>query len=240
MRFFQIDTREDLTTVTLNHIENANSFGLEQALELQQILSQISSRVLLFQSVSSRFFCTGGNLKRYAQQSTAEEGRSDNRQIAEVLSQLCELPVLKVVWVNGDCFGGGTELISCFDLVWASPHSFLGFWQRKVALTFGWGSYARLIQRMKRADIKRLLIQGNSFSAYHAYQLGLVDKVFPVSSFDAELEKLIQNEQALPKGPLEVIHKLEESNEADTFEQLWFTPEHREILNQYKNKASKT
>ena len=57
--------------VTFLNAKQGNSFGVEQAQDLQKIIEQNKKdkqiKALVFLSKHPRFFCTGGNLKFYAQ-----------------------------------------------------------------------------------------------------------------------------------------------------------------------------
>ncbi|HEX4924321.1 MAG TPA: enoyl-CoA hydratase/isomerase family protein, partial [Bdellovibrionales bacterium] len=143
----QVHTEDSIALLILDHEDRGNSFGSNEAAVLAKTLKNKSLRGLILTGIGTRFFCTGGNLSEQAatgaQKAFAAQGR-----VREALQALQKWPHPTVALVNGDCFGGGTELVSAFDLVLATPHALFGFWQRKLGLTYGWGGGARLLRRL--------------------------------------------------------------------------------------------
>ena len=91
-----------------------------------------------------------------------------NRKIRVQLKQLAHLPVPTLALVDGECYGGGVELLSCFDFIYSTPTSQFGLWQRKVGLTFGWGGGVRLLKRMSEHQLKQLCLEAKTLTALEA------------------------------------------------------------------------
>lgn len=212
--------------------ETANAYGVTEAQELIKILKGAKKKAhyLVWQSALPNIFCSGGDLAAYRKMKNKAEGLKANAQIRRSLTLLAEWPGVKIGLVAGDCLGGGVELLSAFDFIVASSSSRFGFWQRRQTLSYGWGGFSRLTRRLGKAKTKQLLLQGESISAWQAQRFGLVDEVVPSHLLLDKAEKYLQNLKRWPEEPLRALSQLESKNETTTFNQLWFSPKHQNIL----------
>ncbi len=233
----QIGDREaTIGSIVFHDPESRNSFRLETAREFAKLLIKIEKTcdALLFEA-EGRVFCSGGNLSDHKKQG-AVRGRAANREITKVLSTLNELKIPTVALVDGDALGGGVELLSAFDVVIASPHILLGFWQRRLGLAFGWGGGARLSKRLGGARLSRAGLEARAFTADEALEIGLVDIVTARharhATAQAELTRLV----SWPEQSVSAFkaHKKTSAAEARAerglFEKLWFGIAHRAFL----------
>jgi enoyl-CoA hydratase len=229
----------EILTLNFEDPSSRNSFSLRAARELRSVLQKQKEagkfKALVF-APRGRVFCSGGNLSDYAAMKRPEEGKVVNREITAILTELSELPVPTICLVNGDCFGGGVELLSAFDFVHSAPHAFFGLWQRKIGLTFGWGGGERLEKRLGTQKLRALALSAEVFSAHEALGWGLVDRVHRapslVPSAKAHLDKII----GLPRSPVAPLKKWQAQSEKETFETLWWNEEHLAVLRKFSGK----
>ena len=222
----------DLLTLTFTHPAGGGSFGLEQARDLEKALKKKKwGGLLLRGDIRERVFCSGGNLKAYAGLSTKAQGHKMNREIRKILSDISKMSMPKACVVTGDCYGGGVELISCFDFIVTVPHGLFAFWQRRMGLTFGWGGAERLERRMARKDLLALSASMRSFGAHEALRLGLVDEVVATPFAEERAREWLQRTISA-KAPL-LRHS---SQETRLFEKLWLSPEHQKALAKYRSR----
>lgn len=214
-----------------------NSLSLSTAEELSSLLQKYaedSKCQALILNAQGRIFCSGGNLSDYGKMQDAHEGMAVNHRIAEILHELSCFPKPTIAVVNGDCFGGGVELLSAFDFVLSSPHPLFALWQRKIGLTFGWGGGARLEQRLGLHQLRSLALSVESLSAYRAHDLGLIDEIHHEAVL---LERSRQRAKALiglPKAPIHALKNWTVGNEQESFHRLWWNEEHRQVLKAFK------
>lgn len=215
--------------------ENRNSFSLAESRQLKEALDLALNKKLKFFVLThrGRVFCAGGNLKDYASLNTKEEGVEINTEIGETLQRLSQAPIATLVYLQGDAFGGGVELASAFDFIWASPSSFLGLWQRKVGLSFGWRGAERLLKRLDEKRLSSLGLEARSISSYEALEIGLVDRVVEPQSWQRELRRWIEQQRVLPQAPVAAWKDL--SREKAEFETLWWSESHLSILKPKKS-----
>lgn len=227
--------------LTIDHPTQGNSFGLEAAESLLDSLrtaQNLRDCQGLMLTATGRLFCAGGNLDDYARMQRASEGRKVNRRISKILGELRKWPLPTVCAVSGDCYGGGVELISTFDKILSAPHVLLGLWQRRVALSFGWGGAARLAERIGEARLRQLAIEARSLSAYEALRIGLVDEVHLPNLLEQRAREWLTAQAHLPRGPIEGLKTLAVDREQTLFERLWWSREHREILRKRRARRS--
>ncbi len=226
---------------TICHLKIENpkegqSYGPSEAAALIKLVKSKEFKTctgLIWTTATNGIFCSGGNLKYYKKQTKRLQGIQTNRQIALSLKMLAECQVPTVALVDGDCLGGGIELLTAFDFVLSTPRSFFGLWQRRIGLTFGWGGGARMEARIGPKKTIQYALRANSFSAFEAQMLGLIDQVVPQSQLEAEALRFILKSQALPQTPFLSIKKWISSNEKSIFEKLWFNKDHRHVLSHF-------
>lgn len=225
--------------LTLDNSRKGNSFGLQEAEDLSSALNEYDDNVkgLVFVSAVPGLFCAGGNLKDYIRHGSAEEGYKVNRAITSVLEELSQFSGFKLALVDGDCFGGGMELLSAFDRIHATPASCFGFWQRRVGLTFGWGGWHRWRKKIPEKDLHLLSIEARTFGAHEAFQLGIVDQIISAESLWAQALHWVKQQGALPQKPMRSFKELCDGKEEQlVFENIWWNEEHRERLQQFFRK----
>ena len=200
----------------------SNAFSVDEATQLESLLANADGvKGLIWQSGHERIFCSGGNLRFYRSQSDQKVNLKANRKIRKALDSLSVARFPTVVVLNGDVYGGGVEILSAFDYVLAYPHIFLGFWQRKQALTFGWGGGLRLRRRISRGLMSQLSLTAKNFSAYEALEKNLIDKVVAEGNAEREALLWIEKQGSLSDSPIEAIKKWSPHSERPFFEKLW-------------------
>ena len=92
--------------------------------------------------------------------------------------------------VNGFALGGGTELALACDFIYASENAKFG--QPEVALGIfpGFGGTQRLPRLIGKAKAKELIMTGKHISAREAFELGIVNRVFPQASLMEEAQRV--------------------------------------------------
>lgn len=208
------------------------SFGVEEAKSLEKLL-KTDIRAIIWSGLPGKLWCSGGNLKYYAGLKKREDGILANRKITKALIALTEFQGPTVACLTGDVFGGGLELLSCFDHVMAAPHIYVGLWQRRIALTFGWGGGWRLKNRMGRKALLQKALTAETISAQEALRHKLVDQILPERSLDEHALKWIAVFEGLPKAPIKSLKNWDFKKESKIFEKLWLNKEHVKILQSF-------
>jgi enoyl-CoA hydratase len=231
IEMLELQIKNHVAYLALNHPGRGNSFGIEEADALSQALKTKGLMGLVLTGSGHRFFCTGGNLSQQAKARSAKVALSQQLHIRKALAALDQVPFPTVALVNGDCFGGGTELLSCFDHVVTAPHCLFGFWQRRLGLSYGWGGGQRLLRRVKDQALRQRTLTTQLFSAFEALKIGLVDDISDPNDFDRRAGAWLESARAF--SSYEVLKSWDVSKEAKVFNALWMNETHKAALKKH-------
>ena len=170
---------------TRNALSDAIVDGLLQACTRA---AQDSSLRIVVLTGAGGAFCAGGSLGGFASLigQPLQEGQTDpllamNRGFGDLLHALCALPQLLVCRVDGAAMGGGFGLVCCADHVVATARSVLG--TPEVTLGLPPAQIAPFVwQRLGESAARQCLLQGLSYTAAQAQQVGLVNEVIDADS----------------------------------------------------------
>src|SRR5689334_22830361 len=151
---FRLEEQDDkIALLTFDLPEKkVNTLGQAVLMELAGVVSQLEGRSdlrgLLLRSGKAGQFIAGADLKElgalaYATKEQAAAAIGFGHQI---YGRISNLPFPTVALVDGNCMGGGTELILAMDerLVSTSPHTKIALPEVKLGLLPAWGGTQRL------------------------------------------------------------------------------------------------
>src|SRR5919106_6725689 len=87
-----------------------------------------------------------------------------------------------VAAVNGDCAGGGVELLLSTDIRAAAPHARFGLPEVKWSVYPFGGATIKLVQQIGYVHAMELLLTGRLIDAAEAARIGLVNRVVPADA----------------------------------------------------------
>jgi E-phenylitaconyl-CoA hydratase len=179
------EVAEHIATITLNRPHRLNSFDSVMLAEMEDVWGRVESdpevRVAVVLGAGDRAFCTGADLKEYA-----EAGPGAGRPIAKewsdggmrLTSAQCGVSKPVISGIHGLCAGGGlhfpadSDIVICSDdAVFVDPHTHNG--QVSAIETIG------LAARMPFGEVMRMVLTGGAYriGAQRAYELGLVSEI---------------------------------------------------------------
>ena len=251
MEVVKQERRGNALILTIDRPEAGNSLSAEVSQAFLDILDGIegdtSLRAIIITGAGNRFFCTGGDVKRYAQLTTKDELREVMRLARTVFRRFEALHVPVIAAVNGLAIGGGTEILLATDLRVVAPHAEISMPQVRLGIITGWEGYERLVRDIGFNRAMQVVTTGERFDAAEAYRLGLINKVAEdadvvgaamqfVESFDKAAPLALGRAKRVihkaASGPADEAHRLA----ADTFVDLWFTEDHREAERAFAEK----
>jgi len=186
--------------ITINRAESLNALNYEiirtLLAHIRTIRETISEgkayekfRVLTIRG-AGKAFVAGADIKvmhNCSWEEVAQFIRLGQRVMRELES--LSLPVISVV--DGYAIGGGLELALASDMIIASEVATLGQAEVNLGLIPGFGGTQRLALRTGVGRAKRLIFTGETIDAKTAYELGVVDYLFPEAKLEAETQKII-------------------------------------------------
>lgn len=187
----QVENADRVLRLTLDRPERRNALNDEVLTAMvAAVRDPGEARVVVVTGSGDRVFCSGADLAGMADDATGlerHEARSGLRELV-VAIRTCPLPV--VARVQGLCLAGGVGLALGCDVVLASsaaqfglPEVDLGLWPFMVS--------ALLAAHVSPKVAMELMLSGRRVPAGEAQALGLVSRVLPAQSFDAEADEII-------------------------------------------------
>ncbi len=233
----------------------ANSYDLEYVQELGAAVDEAAGdemvKVVLLRSASEKFFCAGADIKAFL--AGPHERNMEMIETSHLtLSSIARIPKIFVAELNGHALGGGLEIALACDLRFASDGDFrLGTPEATLGLLPGNGGTQRLPRLIGRSRALDLMITGRTVTPSEAFELGIVDKLFPV---DALHEQTLEYAATLAAGATKAIGNIKLAvnegfddglergleRERDLVEELFLSEDGREGLAAFSEKRRPT
>jgi enoyl-CoA hydratase len=165
----------------------ANAYSLEMMRQLDEavVRARFDDRVhvIVLRGGGERFFSAGANT-RMMQRETPRFLYYFSLYANETLLRLEHTPKLTIAALNGHTVGGGLEMALACDLrIAKADGGKIGLPEVNLGVLPGLGGTQRLARLVGRARAIELMAKGETFSVDRAKELGLVNEVFPASSF---------------------------------------------------------
>lgn len=192
-RCFDVDISGKVAHVRLSRPDQLNTMTADFWRELPEIATGISdeasARVVVISS-TGRHFSAGMDLSVFAGDHLAggagvEAGRSNARmrQNAQLLQwsftalERARVPVIAAV--QGGVIGGAVDLVTACDLRYASADAFFCVQEINIGMTADVGTLQRLGTVVPEGVARELAYTGRRMPAARAYEVGLVQHVYP-------------------------------------------------------------
>ncbi len=186
----KFDFFEGVAKITINRPRYHNAFTPDTTKEMCDAMVHCRENqrisVVIITGAGDKAFCSGGdqNVKDFAGYVGSDGVPRLN--ILDLQKQIRALPKPVIAMVNGYAIGGGHVLHVVCDLTIASENAIFGQTGPKVgSFDAGFGSsyLARIVGQKKAREIWFLCEQ---YSAREALEMGLVNKVVPLSGLEDE------------------------------------------------------
>ncbi len=196
-----------IARLTLNRPDASNAISLDLAESLAEATNELvvadDVRVVLLRGAGPRF-CAGGDVKAFAATGDAlgEHLGAVLDPLHRAVSDLAELDAPVVAAVNGSAAGAGFSLVLGADLVIAGASTRFVLAYTGIGLVPDGGStwYLTRLVGLRRAT--ELALTNRVLTAEEALAWGLVTRVVPDDTVDAEAEALVAQ---LATGPTEAF-----------------------------------
>jgi enoyl-CoA hydratase len=182
-----------LAIIRLNRPENLNALTSEIFAALRERLNQLqideSLRVLILTGSGDKAFCAGIDIGALVDRPESE-ARKISKRGQNVCAQLENFPVPVVAAVNGIAAGGGCELALACHLRIASSSATFSLPETKLGLIPGYGGTQRLSREFGHGRAIEMMLTGKSIGAEQAMEIGLVNRIVPISELMSEVVSL--------------------------------------------------
>lgn len=217
------ERRNGVGWIRLTRPEKRNALDRRTADELFEALSVLEGdptvRVIVLRG-EGKDFCAGADLEALAQMIGAanEVHREDAEALGRVFLAIRTIVKPIVAAVHGRALAGGAGLAIACDLVLAHEDAKLGFPEVRV------GFVPAMVMTMLRRCVGEkhaadLVLTGRIVSAEEGARIGLVSRILPGRTFDADVERIVEEMARSPKTAMALtkwlFNKLDELSFAD-------------------------
>jgi enoyl-CoA hydratase len=172
-----------VAVVTIDNQPRLNAMTRAMMAELARRWDELESgpcRCIVLTGAGSRAFCAGADISGDLSASVETA-----RVVSHALLKYDAYGKPIVAAVNGDCVGGGVELLLSTDIRAAAPHARFGLPEVKWSIYPFGGATIKLPQQIGYVHAMDLLLTGRLIDAAEAARLGLINRVVPAEGLMA-------------------------------------------------------
>lgn len=206
---------EHVLVVRLNRPNAANALNTRMGLDLVRCFEDLALdpgavRCIVLTGAGEKAFCAGGDLKQRLGMS--DEAWTQQHAVFErMVRALIDCPIPLIGAVNGAAYGGGCEIASCCDFLYAADTARFALTEVTLGIMPGGGGTQTLPRAIGERRAKELILSGKPFSAAQAAQWGLVNEVFAQAELLAKAletaEKIAGNAPISTRQAKQAIHR---------------------------------
>jgi 2-(1,2-epoxy-1,2-dihydrophenyl)acetyl-CoA isomerase len=197
-----------IATLTMNRPDSRNALSREMMLALHESLQRLATdpavRVVVLTG-TGRAFCSGGDVKGFAQAAGAtgaapnfDQRVTDLRARMEAVRWLNEMPKPTLAVIPGPAAGAGlSQALACDLRISADDAKFTTAFS-KIGLSGDFGGSWFLSQLVGASKARELYFTGRVVMADEALRLGLVDRAVPFAQLAEAAKAYAQELAALP------------------------------------------
>ncbi len=192
---------DGVATITFNRPKALNAMNSETMGELNDAVNRCKSddavKAVILTGSGDKAFVAGADISEM-RNLRPKEALAFMELGHETLRALETMPKPSIAAVNGFALGGGTEISMACDMRFASEAARFGQPEILIGLIPGWGGTQRLPRLVGAGRAKELIMGGGQIDAKRAYEIGLVNKVFPADQLMAETVKFAKKLAGMP------------------------------------------
>ena len=195
------EVADNVALITFNRPNALNAINREMISELNDAINKCKGdediKAVILTGAGDRAFVSGADITEFKDKSPQEimkfmESGHDTLRLMETM----EKPVIAAV--NGFALGGGTEIAMASDIRFASDKARFGQPEILLGLIPGFGGTQRLPRLIGIGRAKEIILTGVQITAQRAYEIGLVNRVFPAEQLMEETQKFAQKLVSMP------------------------------------------
>ena len=172
-----------VVVITIDNQPRLNAMTRAMMADLARIWDELARgpcRCIVLTGAGARAFCAGADIS--GDLTAAPETA---RVVSHALLKYDAYDKPIVAAVNGDCVGGGVELLLSTDIRAAAPSARFGLPEVKWSIYPFGGATVKLAQQIGYVHAMDLLLTGRLIDAAEAARLGLINRVIPAEGLMA-------------------------------------------------------
>jgi enoyl-CoA hydratase/carnithine racemase len=188
----QVDRSEDIARLTLNRADKYNVLSRAMIASLKEALASLASdpevRVVVL-AAEGKAFSAGHDLTEMGSEVGIDELRTLFAACTDLMLTIRHLPQPVIARVQGVATAAGCQLVAMCDLAIASSDARFAVSGINLGLFCATPSVA-LSRNVSQKAALEMLLTGDFIDAATACERGLVNRVVPLESLDAEIDRL--------------------------------------------------
>ena len=204
---------ENLGWIMINRPDKLNALNSETVKELSAAFLAFKDdpqvKAVIFTGSGEKAFVAGADISELALLDR-DQGKNYALQ-GQKLTELIEnynKPVIAAL--NGFALGGGTEIALACHIRIASENTKMGQPEVKLGVIPGFGGTQRLARLVGKGKAMELILTGKIIDAREAYEVGLVNRVVPLSDLLSVAQNL--GKEIIANAPLALEYAIESIN----------------------------
>jgi methylglutaconyl-CoA hydratase len=186
---------EEIAVSILNRPEKRNALNVELMQQLcahaRQVEKDGKIRIWILRG-NGPVFCAGLDV---GEAMDPQLGVESAKMVKQCLTLIYRIPVATIAMVHGAAMGGGAGLTAACDFAVADRHAIVGFPEVRRGLVPA-QVMSLLVRKLRRADVRELLLSGEPVAARQALHMGLFNRV---GNIETEAQEIIS--QILQAAP---------------------------------------
>jgi enoyl-CoA hydratase len=196
MSTVQITRKDRFAILTIDRPKALNALNADVLRDIKLAVAEVESdpaaRAMLFTGAGEKAFVAGADIAAM-QNLTPAEAEEFARVGHATMNAVAGSRLISIAAINGFALGGGLELALACDLRLAADNARLGLPEVTLGLCPGFGGTQRLSRVVGRGLALEIILSGDMITAERAYQIGLVNRLFPAAEFAAKAEEFVMN-----------------------------------------------
>ena len=184
------ELKDKVACLTINREKQRNSLTPQVIGLFMDYLEQAESdkniRAILITGAGDKAFCSGADLGGAA----SDEGRRSFQAYADLLKRIAGYPKPTVARINGYCLAGGMGFMMACDIVVSRQDTQFGTPEVNVGL-FPMMIGSLIFRNVLRKKAMEMVLLGEKLTAEAALEMGLITRVVPYETLDAEVDRVL-------------------------------------------------
>jgi len=188
-----LSTEGEIGILMINRPKALNALNIETLQDIQLGIREVKEnpalRVVILTGVGEKAFVAGADISEMRGMNPIE-AVNFSKMGHQTLNMIQNLDRPVIAAVNGFALGGGTEIAIACDFIYASENARFGQPEVTLGIFPGFGGTQRLPRLIGKGKAKELILTGKMITAQEAFQMGIVNRVFPQASLMEETKKV--------------------------------------------------
>lgn len=190
------ERRGQIGWITIRNQAKRNAMALHMWRQLDEVLGQATEdvRCIVIRGEGEQAFVSGADISEFAEKRRSPEDVAAYDAAADsAMARLHKMPQPTVAMISGYCIGGGVALALCCDVRLAADNSQFAVPAARLGLGYGATGLKKLLDAVSVPVATDIMVSARRIAATEAYQMGLVNRIFPADALKGEVEQYAES-----------------------------------------------